>query len=81
MTKIASFTMTAHFSDFIDAQIALGRYGSVDDVVCAGLRLLEDQEARLAGLRAALVAGEESGVSGRSVPEIWDAVKAGDHIP
>jgi Arc/MetJ-type ribon-helix-helix transcriptional regulator len=44
-------------------------------VVRAGLRLLEEQETKLAALRAALVAGEGSGVSQRSVQEIWAAVK------
>ena len=30
---------------------------------CPGLRLLEDQETKLAALRAALIEGEESGAS------------------
>jgi hypothetical protein len=36
---------------------------------------LEEQETRLAVLRAALIDGEESGVSNRSVPDIWARVK------
>ena len=54
-----------------------GRYGSASDVVRAGLRLLEEQETRLAVLRAALIEGEESGVSPRGVDDIWQAVKEG----
>jgi antitoxin ParD1/3/4 len=41
--------------------VALGRYRSTSEVIRAGLRLVEDQETTLAGLRGALVAGEASG--------------------
>ncbi len=40
-----------------------GRDNSANDVVCAGLQLLEEQETKLAALRAALVEGEQSGAS------------------
>jgi antitoxin ParD1/3/4 len=39
------------------------RYNSVNDVVRARLPLLEEQEAKLAALRAALVEGEQGGAS------------------
>lgn len=48
-------------SDFLSQAVSSGRYHSASEVVCAGLRLLGDQETRLAALRAALVAGEQSG--------------------
>ena len=50
-----------HFAGFIDMQVQTGRYGSASDVVCAGLRLLEEHEAKVRALQSALVAGEESG--------------------
>jgi antitoxin ParD1/3/4 len=37
--------------------------------------LLEEHEAKLAALRAALIEGEQHGVSERSVRDIWAAVK------
>ncbi|MGO8831512.1 MAG: type II toxin-antitoxin system ParD family antitoxin, partial [Roseiarcus sp.] len=38
MRKSASFILGDHFSAFIEAQIARGRYGDASDVVRAGLR-------------------------------------------
>jgi antitoxin ParD1/3/4 len=75
MGKNTSFSVGEHFSGFIESQVSEGRYSNASDVVRAGLRLLEEQETKLAALRAALIAGEESGVSQRSVQEIWAAVK------
>jgi antitoxin ParD1/3/4 len=63
MNKNTSFSLGEHFADFVESQVARGRYGSASEVVRAGLRLLEDQEAQLAVLRAALVEGETSGAS------------------
>lgn len=64
MSKNTSFSLGEHFSDFIESQIAEGRYGSASEVVRASLRLLEEQEAKLSALRSALEAGEKSGRSG-----------------
>jgi len=61
--KHASFSLGDHFTRFIEAQVARGRYSSASDVVRAGLRLLEEQQAKLASLRSALIEGEQSGTS------------------
>lgn len=61
MSKNTSIALSEHFQTFIEGQVAEGRYGSASEVVRAGLRLLEEREARLATLRAALIEGEESG--------------------
>jgi antitoxin ParD1/3/4 len=63
MSKNTSFSLGEHFQAFVEAQVSEGRYGSASDVVRAGLRLLEEQEARIAALRAALIEGELSGAS------------------
>jgi antitoxin ParD1/3/4 len=75
MGKNTSFSIGEHFSAFVETQVSLGRYSSASDVVRAGLRLLEEQETKLAALRAALIEGEQSGVSNRNVLDIWAAVK------
>jgi antitoxin ParD1/3/4 len=64
MGKNTSFSLGEHFSSFIDEKVEEGRYGSASDVVRAGLRLLEEQEAKLTALRAALDEGEASGDTG-----------------
>jgi antitoxin ParD1/3/4 len=63
MARNTSVTLGDHFAAFVDRQVVSGRYGSASDVVRAGLRLLEEAEARLAALRAALIDGENSGAA------------------
>lgn len=63
MSKNTSISLGDHFADFVDNQVAQGRYASASEVVRAGLRLLEEREASLQALRAALVEGENSGAS------------------
>ncbi|MGO1402245.1 MAG: type II toxin-antitoxin system ParD family antitoxin [Flaviflexus sp.] len=67
MARNTSISLDDHFADFLAKEVASGRYGSVSEVVRAGLRLLEGQELHLAALRSALVEGEESGA-----PEEFD---------
>ena len=63
MSRNTSITLGDHFAEFIDKQVEIGRFGSASEVVRAGLRLLEEHETKVQALRAALVAGEESGPS------------------
>src|SRR5262245_10297058 len=61
--KNTSFSLDEHYSTFIDDEVASGRYRSASDVVRSALRLLEDRETQLRGLRQALIEGERSGES------------------
>jgi antitoxin ParD1/3/4 len=63
MAKNTSFSLGEHFNTFIEGQVARGRYDNASDVIRAALRLLEEQEAKLSALGAALVEGENSGPS------------------
>jgi antitoxin ParD1/3/4 len=64
MRKSTSILIEEDFDEFIDKQVADGRYDSASDVVEAGLRLLRDKDESLAELEAALIEGEESGEAG-----------------
>ena len=63
MGKTTSFNLGDHFEGFVNQQVSKGRFGSVSEVVRAGLRLLEEHEAKVEALRAAIIAGENSGPS------------------
>jgi antitoxin ParD1/3/4 len=61
MAKTTSIALGEDFTTFLAEQVATGRYGSASEVVRAGLRLLQEREARLAELRAEIAKGEASG--------------------
>ena len=61
MGKNTSVALGDHFMRFLEEQVGSGRYGSASEVVRAGLRLLEEREAKLAELRALIAEGEASG--------------------
>ena len=62
MARTVTVSVGPHYEEFIQASIAGGRYNNVSEVVRAALRRLEEDEARLAAIRAALIEGEESGI-------------------
>lgn len=79
MQKNTSVTLGVHFEQFITRQISEGRFGSASETVRAGLRLLEEHEAKLAALRQALKEGEESGRADYSLPELLEELDHESH--
>ena len=67
MPRNTSVTLGEHFSQFIDGKIEEGRFESTSEAVRAGLRLLEEREAKLDLLRAKLAAGEAQIDNGKGV--------------
>lgn len=61
MTRPVQVTIAEPYDSFIDAQVESGRFKSAEEVVEAGLRLLEEEAARVEWLRNALIEGENSG--------------------
>lgn len=60
MPRNTSISLGGHFDAFINAQIESGRYASTSEVIRSGLRLLEEEETKLANLRQLLQEGENS---------------------
>lgn len=70
VAKNTSVSLGEHFTAFAAEQVESGRYGSMSEVIRAGLRLLEDEERKVAELRAAI---DEGLASGDPVPFDFDA--------
>ena len=75
-----SIDLGEHFTGFVADMKESGRYRNASEVVRAGLRLLQEQEAeyqaKLETLRQALAEGEESGESSKTHAEIIAEAKA-----
>jgi antitoxin ParD1/3/4 len=72
-----SISLGPHFQAFIEAEVESGRFGTASEVVRAGLRLLEEDKARLEALRGALERGRRSGFSeGYSIDRVLSEVKS-----
>lgn len=61
MAKNTSISLGEHFEDFVDNTISSGRFKNASEVVRAGLRLLEEEENKIALLKQAIKEGIESG--------------------
>ncbi|MCO5731100.1 type II toxin-antitoxin system ParD family antitoxin [Rhizobium sp. SSA_523] len=61
MNKPFHITLDEPLDRFVDEQVESGRFASPQDVVEAGLRLLEEDQRKLEWLRNALIEGENSG--------------------
>ncbi|MDP3897288.1 MAG: type II toxin-antitoxin system ParD family antitoxin [Mesorhizobium sp.] len=76
MNKHSTIALDRRSTDFIDQQIEEGNFHSASEVVQAGLELLEERQAQIERLRAAIIEGEESGPS---TPFDFDAFLARKH--
>ena len=63
MNKSVQITLGEPLERFVDAQVESGQFGSAQEVVEAGLRLLKQEQDKLEWLRQALIEGDESGPS------------------
>ena len=63
MSKNTSITFGTYFEQFIQNTLKEGRYKNASEIVRAGLRLLEEEENRLASLRNSISEGIASGTA------------------
>jgi antitoxin ParD1/3/4 len=79
MAKNTSISLGEHFDEFIAQQLQSGRYGSTSEVIRAGLRLLEETDAKRMHLRKLLIEGERSGFTDYSYQSLMDELDSGAH--
>ena len=63
MSKNTSISLGNYFDQFVQSQISAGRYKNVSEVIRAGLRLLENEEAKAIALKNAIQEGVNSGIA------------------
>ena len=68
--KTTTVALGAHFDEFIQACVLGGRYTNASEVIRAGLRRLEEDEQKIAALRAAIEEGEKGNNGSISVDRI-----------
>ena len=73
--KNTSVALGDHFERFVAGQVESGRYSSASEVMRDALRLLEAKTNHREAVIAALIEGENSGVSERTAEDIRAAVK------
>ena len=66
---------------FVAELVESGRYNSKSEVLREGVRLIQDREARLAALDAAIARGVADADAGRTAPadEVFDRLEAKYH--
>jgi len=79
MPRNTSVSLGDHFAAFIEDKVKEGRYGSASDVIRAGLRLLEAEEAKLERLRELIAEGEASGIAEDFDWDVFLARKRAEH--
>ncbi len=63
MGKNTSISLGNHFESFIENSIHQGRFSNASEVLRAGLRLLEEEEGKIANLKKAIQEGLDSGTA------------------
>jgi antitoxin ParD1/3/4 len=67
--KNTSISLGNYFEQFVQIQVASGRYKNVSEVIRAGLRLLENEESKTIALKNAIQQGIDSGIAQDFDPE------------
>lgn len=77
MARNTSVSLGEHFTEFVQQQVASGRYATASDVLRAGLRLLEEDEQRLEWMRSQIAEGLaaiEAGHVFEDSDELWEGI-------
>ena len=81
MSKNTSVSLGNYFDQFVQSRIKEGRFKNVSEVIRAGLRLLEEEENKVAALRNAIQDGIDSGIAYDFDPKKHlESLKAKKHL-
>jgi len=69
-----SITITDEQEKWIQAQMATGNYGTDSELIREALREKQNRIDEIESIRAALIEGEESGISDKTPEQIMKAV-------
>jgi antitoxin ParD1/3/4 len=73
-------TLPPDLQGFVDRELATGRYQSAEEIVIAGLRLLQrDRQEALQGIREGLAESERG--EGIPLDEAFDQLRAKHNVP
>ena len=67
--RTTAVTLEPRFENFIKTKISQGRYSNANEVICAGLLLLEENDKRMVALKSAIDEGIKSGTAGEFDPQ------------
>jgi antitoxin ParD1/3/4 len=71
MGRNTSISLGDHFEKFVDKRVSTGRFKNASEVIRAGLRLLEEEEIKIASLKSAIVEGIDSGIVNNFDPKTY----------
>lgn len=63
MSRTTSISLGPHFEEFVHNTVSSGRFKNASEVIRAGLRLLEEEEAKILALQNAIISGIETGTA------------------
>lgn len=69
MGRNTSVSLGDYFEEFVEGRVAEGRFKNTSEVLRAGLRLLEEEENKIAALRSAIKEGMDSGIATKFNPK------------
>ena len=71
-----TISMPEQLSEWVQAQVDMGHYGNAEEYLCALVRRDRERKGQaLQKLRQLIAEGYASGISKRTLPEIWDSAR------
>ena len=61
MANNTTILLGDYFDNFINGQVKIGKFSSASEIVCAALRMFEQEETKKTELIKELIKGEKSG--------------------